>query len=189
MRREANSLIVSCRPADSGGWTLIELIAVCAVVATLATLSIPSFREIALNARRTEQVNALLHGLYVARNAAIQRNAPVVLCKSADGLQCAPALPAWSEGWIVFENRDRDSPPMVDTDEAVLLRQPAVENLTIRANRDAVTYWPVSMAGTTVSFTFCDAREAAGARGIIVSATGRPRTSDRDSSGKPWSCE
>src|SRR5687768_8510582 len=100
MRREAKSYLVIIRSAAAGGWTLIELVAVCTVIATLATLSIPSFREIALNARRTEQVNALLHGLHAARNAAIQRNAPVVLCKSADGQQCAPALPAWSEGWI-----------------------------------------------------------------------------------------
>ena len=89
----------------------------------------------------------------------------------------------------MFANRDRDAPPHLDRGESVLAIQPRAERLTVRANRNAVTYWPFALAGTTVSFVFCDARGTSAARAIIVSQTGRPRVSDRDASGRPLRCE
>ncbi|HJS21579.1 MAG TPA: GspH/FimT family protein [Steroidobacteraceae bacterium] len=160
-----------------------------ALVAIILGIGAPSFHEIALNARRTEQVNALLRGLHFARSAAILRAEPVVLCKSGGGSQCVADASAWSDGWIVFANRDRDSPPRVDPGETVLAIQPPAEQVVLRANRDAVTYWPFALAGTTVSFVFCDERGSSAARAIIVSQTGRPRMSNRDASGRPLSCE
>jgi hypothetical protein len=76
---------------------------------------------------------------------------------------------------MAFANRDRDSPPQLDPGEHVLMIQPRSEHVVVRANRNAVTYWPVALAGTTASFVFCDARGTSAARAIIVSQTGRPR--------------
>ncbi len=174
-------------PRGVRGFTLLELMLTCAIVAVLAGVATPSFRDYLANARRTSQVNALVHALHASRSAAIRRGQPVVLCKSVDGRHCA-ATGEWSEGWIAFANLDRDSPAVVDPGEPVLLHQPAVQRLHIRGNRDAIIYWPVSRAGTTASFTFCDARGPATARAVIVSQTGRPRTSDRDASGKALVC-
>ncbi len=167
---------------------MLELLTAITLIAIIVGLGAPSFREIAFNARRAEQVNALLRALHAARSAAILRAEPVVVCKSHDGAQCATDTSIWSEGWIVFANRDSDSPPRVDAGESLLMIQPRAERLAVRANRDAVTYWPFALAGTTVSFVFCDERGAASARAIIVSQTGRPRVSERDASGKPLTC-
>jgi type IV fimbrial biogenesis protein FimT len=167
----------------------MELMIALAVVAIVVGLGAPGFREIGLNAQRAEQVNALLRALHLARSTAILRAEPVVICKTAGGRQCAGDASAWSEGWVVFANHDRDSPPRIDTGESVLAIQPRAERVVVRANRNAVTYWPFALAGTTVSFVFCDERGASAARAIIVSQTGRPRLSERDASGRPLRCE
>lgn len=171
------------------GVTLIELLLVLMLIALLASLAVPSFHEFILDARRTAHVNGLLHTLHAARSAAILRNQPTVVCKSADQRRCTPTASGWGDGWIVFVNKDHDSPPVVDRDEAVLLVQPRVERFTIQSSRSAVTYWPFALAGTTATFVFCDERGARAARAIIVSQTGRPRISARDSAGKPLRCD
>ncbi len=171
------------------GLTLLELLITLTLVAIVAGLGAPSFREVGLNARRSEQVSALLRALHLARSTAILRAEPVVICKTGGGRECATDASAWSNGWIMFANRDRDSPPRLDSGESVLAIQPRAERLTVRANRNAVTYWPFALAGTTVSFVFCDERGTSAARAIIVSQTGRPRVSDRDASGRPLRCE
>lgn len=170
------------------GMTLVELVSVCALLAVIAAWAAPGFHELFLNARRTEQVNGLLRALHAARSAAILRAEPVVLCKSRDGRQCSTDASPWTLGWIVFANSDSDSPPKVDRGEEILMRQGAVPRFAVFANRNAVTYWPVALAGTTVSFVFCDERGAREARAIIVSYTGRPRISNRDASGRALVC-
>ena len=157
-------------------------------LAALVTWSAPSFRGIALDARRADRVNALFHALHSARSAAVTRALPVVVCKSSNGRDCTPGAKLWNEGWLVFVNRDRDSPPRVDADEPILHVEGASEHVRVAANRDAIVYWPISLAGTTASVIFCDERGASAARAIIVSLSGRPRISTRDSSGKPLQC-
>ena len=78
--------------------------------------------------------------------------------------------------------------PHVDREEEVLFIQPRIERLRIDANRNALLYWPVSLAGTTASIVFCDERGSGAARAIIVSHTGRPRVSQRDASGRALRC-
>jgi type IV fimbrial biogenesis protein FimT len=173
----------------SSGVTLIELLITLALIAVLATSALPAFRQFSLDARRTTHVNALLHALHAARSAAILRGQPTVICKSADQRRCTPGAASWSEGWIVFANADHDSPPVVDANEDILFVQARVEQLSIESSRNAVFYWPVALAGTTATFIFCDERGTSAARAIIVSQTGRPRISARDSAGKPLKCK
>jgi type IV fimbrial biogenesis protein FimT len=173
---------------EGAGVTLIELLLVCMIVAICASVAVPGFHRLALDSRRTTHVNALLRTLHAARSAAIMRQEPTVVCKSADRLQCTPGATSWSDGWIVFANRDHDAPPNVDPGEVLLLTQGAIESLAISSSRNAVIYWPVALAGTTATFVFCDERGSSSARAIIVSQTGRPRVSDRDAAGKTLKC-
>lgn len=170
------------------GATLLELFFVCALLAALATWSAPSFHRFVLDARRATQVSGLFRALQSARSSAVTQALPVVLCKSNNSRDCTPRAKLWSEGWLVFVNRDRDTPPQVDADEPILHIEPASEHVRVSANRDALIYWPISLAGTTASIVFCDERGASEARAIIVSVTGRPRISQRDSSGKALRC-
>jgi prepilin-type N-terminal cleavage/methylation domain-containing protein len=73
------------------GHTLIEMLVALAIVGVVAGWALPSFRELALNAARTQQVNAFLQAVYLARSEAIKRNAVVSLCPSPDGEVCRQA--------------------------------------------------------------------------------------------------
>ena len=59
------------------------------IVAVLATLAVPSFRDASLGSRLAATANSLHGSIQVARSEAIKANAPVTLCASADGLTCA----------------------------------------------------------------------------------------------------
>jgi type IV fimbrial biogenesis protein FimT len=174
------------------GWTTLELLVTASIVALLASLAIPQFREIAADARRSDRLYAMVRSLHSARSAAILRAQPVVVCRSPDGQQClGPASPgqSWSEGWIVFANADRRMPPRVDPGDEILYRDPARHpRLRITANRAALVYWPISLGGTTASIVFCDERGSRAARAVIVSHTGRVRISNRGASGARLEC-
>jgi type IV fimbrial biogenesis protein FimT len=59
---------------------------------------------------------------------------------------------------------------------------------TVNANRATLSFRPFGQMGVTATLTFCDQRGSTAARAVIVSQTGRPRVSDRNSAGKPLSC-
>jgi type IV fimbrial biogenesis protein FimT len=54
--------------------------------------------------------------LAYARDQAIQRQRPVTVCGSANGLQCA-ADSQWTQGWIVFVDADRHPGQLNPEDE------------------------------------------------------------------------
>ena len=100
-------------PATDTGYSLLELLVTIAVAALILALGIPSFA--ALNARHAQRVelNALFHAIHLARKASIMRRQVVSLCPSVDGRSCTPGQD-WSGGFLVFENGDRDEPPLLD---------------------------------------------------------------------------
>ena len=58
----------------------------------------------------------------------------------------------------------------------------------ITSNRKAFSFRPIIQGVVNGTVLFCDPRGNAHARAIIISHTGRPRVSQRDSSNKPLRC-
>ena len=170
------------------GFTLPELVFSMAIVAGLAAWGVPTFRDLERNAERTGEVNLFLQAIYLARSEAIKRNGVVSLCPSLDGASCAAAGTAWDRGWIVFVNLDRDSPAVRDAGEDLLYAYPTWARGRVAANRSTLSFRAFGQSGVTATFTFCDDRGNRGARAVIISQSGRPRISDRSSSGTPLSC-
>lgn len=158
------------------GVTLLELLAVLGIVAVLIAAAVPSFRGQRARALATAAANSLLGTLHHARTVALLRGRPTVVCLSADGARCLPAGPQRAPGWISFQNDHTESPPQRDATEALLRAESFGGELLIRGSRQAVTYWPVSRAGTTATFTLCAGRPAQAARAIVISQNGRPRS-------------
>jgi len=169
------------------GYTLIEMLVVLAIVGVAAGWALPGFRDLALNAARTQQVNAFLQAVYLARSEAIKRNGVVSLCPSPDGTDCAPGTD-WHEGWIVFVNLDRDSPAVRDAGEDLLQAYPAWADGGIDANRTTLSFRAFGQSGVTATVTFCDTRGSRSARAVIISQTGRPRVTDRSATGGALPC-
>jgi type IV fimbrial biogenesis protein FimT len=169
------------------GVTAIELVSTLTVVAILSAIAAPSFMNLRHQSERVTEVNAFLHAIFLARSESIKRGLVVSMCKSHDGVACTPDG-EWHDGWIVFVNTDRDDLPVRDPGEELLLVHPAWPAGTITSNRNAFSFRPYRQAVVNGTVVFCDPRGSEHARAIIISSTGRPRLSQRDSSNRPLVC-
>ena len=90
------------RASGSAGFTLMELLVVISIVAILAGLGVPSFRNITTSYRIAGEVNGLLGDMQFARAEAIKEGQNVTICVSSDGLNCSTTSTDWKSGWVVF---------------------------------------------------------------------------------------
>lgn len=150
----------------AAGYTLVELLVVVLLAATLATLAVPAFRELGANARRDARLEELRASLQLARSEALVRARPVTVCASADGAVCGPAG-SWSAGWATLVDGEGSGTQLAvaGPDDATW----------VRATRAAVAFLPTAIASTTATLTVCDARGSRAARSLVVSRTGRIR--------------
>ena len=169
------------------GFTLYELLITLLVVAVLAGAAAPSFGSLLARHRQHAEISALFGAVHLARKESIVRRRVVSLCPTRDFQQCTGSED-WSRGWLMFENADRDSPPVVDADEPVLLRHRASEHVLIRANRPGFTQRATRLRATNGTLVFCDSQDRIEPRALVISFTGRPRVATRTTRGKRYSC-
>jgi type IV fimbrial biogenesis protein FimT len=148
------------------GVTLIEMLFGMAIVAILAGLAVPGFRQ----SLRTTAVRAatyeLLGGLQQTRGTSIIESQPGMLCPSDAAGNClSAATPASFWHW--------------STDAAG--RPPALEphalpaGVVARASRSPVRFWPHALNASTSTLTICDVQGIAPPRAIVVNVSGRAR--------------
>jgi len=82
------------------GFTLIEIMVVVTVLAVLAGLAAPSFRNMILSNRAATAASALQVSLNLARSEAVRRGADARVTIAANGV-----AGQWSNGWTVFVDR------------------------------------------------------------------------------------
>lgn len=169
------------------GYSLYELIVTMLIVATLFSLGVPSFSALMARQAQRAEIDALFHAIHVARKESIMRRKVVSLCPSLDGRTCNPGRD-WSDGWIMFENTDRDSPPRVDQGEILLQHHAVASDVTIKANRRGFTLRSTFLRATNGTFTVCDSRQRIRAKALVVSYTGRPRVATATTRGEPYTC-
>lgn len=164
--------------ARSRGFSLMELLFVLIIVATLVCLSLPALGDALARTQLSGGVNQWMTTLANARGNAVSRGHNVVVCPAAAG-SCVVSS-HWHRGWIMFEDRNRNAE--YDPDEPLLLQGGHDDSLRIVSNsgRQRVRYRPDGTAeGTNLTLTFCGRRGAAYARSIVLNNAGRAR------SGKP----
>lgn len=169
------------------GFTLYELLVTMLIAATVLAFGVPSFEALMARQQQRVEIDALFHAIHLARKESLMRRKVVSLCPSRDGVNCLPGTD-WSQGWIMFENSDRDSPPRVDDGEILLRRHVVAENVKIRANRRGFTLRSVYLRATNGTLVFCDRYERIAPRALVVSYTGRPRVALANTRGVPYSC-
>lgn len=169
------------------GFTLYELLITMLLVAILASVAIPAFSATLARQRQRVEIDALFHAFHLARKESIMRRKVVSLCPSLDGQSCA-ASNDWSDGWLMFENADRDSPPRIDAGEPVLTRHRAGDGIRISANRKGFTLRATFLRATNGTFVFCDIADRIPPKALVVSYTGRPRVATRKTGGDPYLC-
>ncbi len=107
------------------GFTAIEMMVVMTLLAILATLALPGFRDIQERYRLRRAVEELTATIYFARTEAIKRGGRVVLRKTNPtpaGCTTAGTNQAWSCGWMVFI--DANDNGVFNSGETVLQTSP-----------------------------------------------------------------
>jgi len=181
---------VRCRTCrKQSGASLYEALITLTIASILITGG-TSLHSVIVDNSIKSQVGLLFADLQLARSEAIMRRGQVTMCKSPNGTDCSKDA-EWREGWIVFADlNDNDAP---DEGETILVRQgwqgqPALRYGGPKASYDRLTYFPQGYARQSATFTFCDNRGSEKARAIIISQTGRPRTSTKNKDNNPIDC-
>ena len=98
------------RPARPrvGGFTLIELLVTVALVAVMAGLAAPSFRDFIVRRNLESVTSDFQSDIMKARTTAMNKNICVTMCMSSTAANsnptCATSGADWQPGWIIFLN-------------------------------------------------------------------------------------
>jgi type IV fimbrial biogenesis protein FimT len=169
----------------SGGFTLVETLAVVVLLAVIGVLATPSFVAWHLRDQVDARARALVSTLAYARSEALRRGARVVVCRIdaarrclAAGQPCADGIADWSCGWGVFADR---------AGTLSLLRvQPSLAAVSIAGVQTNLAFTPPAgqLIGTFRSFDIAPRAPSSSTRGdrwrrcIRIAAGGRARMTD-----------
>ena len=172
-------------PNKAQGFTIVELMAVLAILSALLLIAAPSFVDTVKNSRLRSETYAMRATLANARSEALARRAPVIVCKSSDLVTCNTDADPWVTAHIAFVDENNDG--AVDTDELFLAREHndyITVNFTTFAGSDDDRVRFSSRGdslGSSGTFTLCDDRGATQARAVILNNAGDVRfASDTD---------
>lgn len=169
------------RRAD-GGITLVELLVVLAMVATLALFGIPALGSLLERSRVAAAATTMAVSLANVRMRAVESATPYTICPSTTGQDCDRGSD-WSRGWIVYADLDRSGQREGPEVVADWIEAPAPAQVRVQSTqgRTRLVFQPDGSAGgSNVTFEFC-ARGASAwtARQIVVSNVGRARLVER----------
>jgi type IV fimbrial biogenesis protein FimT len=172
-------------PHKAQGFTIVELMAVLAIMSALLLIAAPSFVDTIKDSRLRSEGYAMRASLANARSEALARRAPVIVCKSSDLLTCNIDADPWLTAHVAFvdENNNR----AVDTGELFLARE---HNDYVKVTFTDSSGDPAGSVrfgsrgdslGSSGTFTLCDDRGATEARAVILNNAGDVRfATDRD---------
>lgn len=179
------------------GWTLLEILLCCALIAVLATLSLPNFGHWHERYRVQQMTETFARQLALARFEAVNRGMTMTLCPSSNGLDCGGD---WSKGSLLFS--DPNANRTLDEEELIL----SVLNLgtdgskvTFRAFgvQSSLQFDPEGSTHQSGHFLFCPkSGDASLARQLVISHSGRVRLAQdkdgdgirEDAQGQPLNC-
>lgn len=176
--------------AGERGFTLLEMLVALTLVVIVMSIAIPSFTNTIKNQRLVTSANELLVSLSLARSTAITTRAPVVVCRSSNATQAAPACGAgsgWHEGWFVFS--DNNANGVFDALEEQLWEQhgplPTDVTVNVGGNADVAVRFRAlgTVPGFNTTFQVCDDRKSdsqfqSNMRQVVLAFSGRAQVRD-----------
>jgi type IV fimbrial biogenesis protein FimT len=132
------------------GFTLVELMITLAIMAILATVAVPSFRQVIASTRLSAATNELLAALNQAKSEAIRSGNRVTLCPSTDAATCLTAGNSnFANGWIIFHDRTRASAnAVVDVEDTIFQEGQNLNDQLLIRSTSSTPYASFSPDGT-----------------------------------------
>ena len=173
------------------GFTIFELMLTLAVAAVIVTLGVPSFQTLMERNQLTSNINRFISTLALARSEAIKRNQRVVVCPSADGVNCSNAG-GYDNGWIVFTDSNNNDIREPATEELIWEAENVSAGMTLRGTgnfNSAIPYVPsgrlADSAPINGSVRLCINDQTNKARMITIIQSGRVRLNSNNALGVP----
>ncbi|WP_241262734.1 GspH/FimT family pseudopilin [Parahaliea mediterranea] len=165
------------------GFTLVELLAVVAVVAITLFWGLPSFSRLVTASQLRFEAARIQRAVNLARSEAVSRNTPVTICPSpyatSGALECGEAF---GVGWIVFSNRDRDDEFDAGTDKLLRAFGPMPDGFRVmnkagtKVIATELTYWADGASRRNLTFMVCPPSGVAlDSWSVVINLVGRPR--------------
>ncbi|MBF0144145.1 MAG: GspH/FimT family pseudopilin [Magnetococcales bacterium] len=151
----------------AGGFTLIEILIVMAIVGIMALFAVPAMRGIILDQRLKAAANELHLSLFLARSEAVKRNTGVTVAATGGD---------WADGWSVT----------VTSGGALLRAADALNGVTVTAPASSLEFGRDGRASVTGSIQLvATGEDSVSMRCIDLTLAGMPTTAvdtDGDSS-------
>ena len=172
------------------GISLVESLVTVAISGVLLGVGVPGFSHLVADSRLNTEVNTFLTHVHLARSEAVKRGVTATLCPSADGEACL-SDPEWHRGYMVFIDQDGDRTR--DEEEPLIRRAQGAADapvlVTSSRSRRAIRFRSDGSAGgSNLSVTFCETGGNVDGLAVVISNVGRPRVTDKATSGRPISC-
>ena len=148
-------MVVTLR--NQRGFTLIELLTVLSIIAILAGLAAPSYREMIAKQRERSAASELLGALMQARSEAVKRNVPVTL-KPVEAA-------AWQKGWSI--------PDPANVGKNIDVRG-AISGATITGPASVIFLSNGRVSGSTAPKFSVSADGTTEAKCVVTDLSGRP---------------
>jgi type IV fimbrial biogenesis protein FimT len=168
-----------------GGFSLLELMIVVAILSIVATLGTPALQDIVRKNQLRTLADTTIAMLNLARSEAVSRNTPVSLCHTSNNTSCTGAWnTSWSGAWLIFTDPDQDG--VVDTGETIVRvfeGLPGGYTAQSDITSAGITYRADGSIKTSGELRICAAdQNALEAWQIEISTVGRPRADEGTSS-------
>lgn len=159
------------------GYTLIECLVCITILATLTSITVPSFSAIISNLRVSNTANDVLLTLANARAQAITNAKIVLVCqtKEDDAHSCSSKrLPStnWASGWLVYIDENGDNE--LSQEDSIISQHSASKNTKVVFNQQGrLRFFPDGSA-RSAGFYVCQA-DSNETRHILLLYSGRAR--------------
>lgn len=173
----------------SSGFSLVELMIGIVVLAILAGIALPNFRDFSRRSAITAQSNAMLADLQYARSDAVTRRVITMMCGSSNSTACIGSN-TFENGWVVYRETAPGASASFGSADEVLRVTQSRQGVSIRlvdGSGTAVTALGFSQDGSTLggkalSFLICavpigssigESTEQVHGSAVLLSASGR----------------
>lgn len=156
------------------GWTLVELLVSCAIVATLAGLAVPGLQHWLNRAAQTAMFDLLQHAASFARSQAIIEHRYFTVCGSDNGIHCSGQ---WRDHIMIFSDDNRNE--AIDKGERLYRTFSVADHMPCiqwraSAGRHYLQFRPNgAVNGTAGHFRLCQGTPGQAQHKLVVSLNGR----------------